>query len=201
MKLLKILWVCWLVGCYGCSHHQERHGKEKADSINQAQVNEAAQMGTTTSFDETDAAFVVEAVHSSMEQIGISNLIEQRASEELIKTFGKDISADFTQVQKALTHFAQIEHIAVPTTLSKESNQLLNELSNKSGITFDDAFAKIETEILQKNYQRFDQAKNAVQHAALKKIIENTLPIIKDRLSYVKALDEQLNKHELKGLP
>jgi len=194
-QLLKIIWMLLLVSLNGCGNYQEEHSKERADSLNQSRVEEAEQMGTTTSFDEQDASFVVDAVNLSMVQEGIGNLAEQRASEEVIKTFGKDILRDFSEVHVKLNRFAKTERISVPLVLGDEGNQLLKELSNKSGMLFDQAFMKAESKILQRNYQKFDRLRNTVQHVELKKIIENALPMIKDRLSYVEALDEQLSNN------
>ncbi len=105
---------------------------------------EVAEDQNDAKFDDTkvenDAEFAVKAADGGMLEVKLGELAQQKGTSPEVKNLGKMMVDDHSKANEELKALAQTKNISLPTTLSEDCQKTYNDLAEKSGRDFDDAF-------------------------------------------------------------
>ncbi len=127
-------------------------------------TKELKQQNVKESFDEKnqekDAKFLSKASEMNIAEIQMGQLAQKKGSEAHIRMLGKMMEDAHTQSQKDLIALAKSKGITVPTTTTKDAQDVYNSLDKKSGKEFDKAYAELMVSGHEKTISTFEKASN-----------------------------------------
>ena len=120
---------------------QEDDSKEVAEDQNEVKFEDSKI--------EDDTEFAVEAADASLFEIQAGQLALKNATTPEVKKLAQQMIDDHTKASEELKGLAQTKNISLPTALSEKCQKKYNDLSEKKGIDFDDAY----TDLMVKNHK------------------------------------------------
>lgn len=121
-------------------------------------VKLAHQTNLNSSIDENISKFMTEAADARMMDIEEGKLAMEKGSNDLIKNYAQQLVDDNTKLLKELRALAGQKNIVLPTTLSNEKADGLNDLREKEGHEFDDKFIKMVQRDHKRDLDEFEEA-------------------------------------------
>jgi putative membrane protein len=113
-------------------------------------VKIAHQQNLNSSIDEGISKFMTEAADARLMGIEEGKLALERATNDLVKNYAQNLINDNTKLLKDLRTLAAQKNIVLPTTISNEKADGLNDLREKEGKEFDGKFIKM----IQRDHKR-----------------------------------------------
>lgn len=113
-------------------------------------VKLAHQQNLNSSIDERISKFMTEAADARMMDIEEGKLALEKGSNDLIKNYAQQLVDDNTKLLKELRALAGQKNIVLPTTLSNDKADGLNDLREEEGEEFDKQFIKM----IQRDHKR-----------------------------------------------
>lgn len=114
---------------------------------------EVAEEQNDAKFEDTDikndTEFAVDAADAGMLEVQLSKLALERATIPAVKQFAQTMVDEHTKANAELTTLAGQKSISLPAVLSDKSQKKYNDLLEKSGKDFDDAY----TDCMVKNHK------------------------------------------------
>lgn len=111
---------------------------------NENDSKEMAKEQNEEKFDDTnierDTKFAVSAADGGMMEVELGKLAQQNGSAPEVKQFGQMMVDDHTAANNELKSLAQSKNITLPTTLSNDKQDKVNDLAKKTGHDFDVAY-------------------------------------------------------------
>lgn len=184
-----------LLGLLSCGNNMEHNdSKEKADSINEARIDNPAPPAETTpiAVGEEDAKFVVDAANGCMAEVALGQLAQQKAANALVKDFGTMMVSDHTSANDELKALAGKKNITLPGNVSDEQKSVIDDMAKKSGKDFDQAYVAHMVDDHKKDIKLFETALDKVTDADLKAYIVKTLPTLKKHLSHIESIQKNM---------
>lgn len=111
---------------------ENEDSKEVAEEQNEAKFEDSDIEG--------DTEFAVKAADAGMLEVQLGELAQQKGVSKEVKDLGKMMVDDHSKANEELKALAQTKNISLPTSLSEKCQKKYNELAEKSGKDFDDAF-------------------------------------------------------------
>lgn len=143
---------------------------------------------TFISTEETDEEeFVVEAAQGALLEVKLGELAQVNGSAQLVKDFGKTMSAEHAKGYEDLKALAIQKKITIPEGLSKKGNHKLEKLSKKTGHEFDKEYMDYMVEDHHDDVESFEEAADELKDADVKAWAAKTLPMLKQHLAMAKA--------------
>lgn len=136
----------------------------------------------------SDTEFVTKASVGNAFEIAEARLALEKATDQKLRDFAKDMIKDHTDAENKLRDAAGKDGNALKTTLDQQHQAMLDNLRTFSGKDFDkiyttdQIFAHVETVALLSDYQQ--NGKNS----DLTSWISKSLPIVKGHLAAVNAM-------------
>lgn len=115
--------------------------KEVAEEQNEAKFNDTDI--------EKDTEFAVEAADAGMLEVQLSKLALERATIPAVKKFAQTMVDEHSKANDELSALASQKNISLPVVLSDKSQRKYNDLLEKAGKDFDDAY----TDCMVKNHK------------------------------------------------
>jgi putative membrane protein len=107
---------------------------------------EVAEDQNEAKFDDTDvekdSEFAVKAAEGGMLEVELGKLAQQKGMSKEVKDFGKMLVNDHSKANEELKALAQTKNISLPATMSEKCQKTYNDLAEKNGEDFDDAFTE-----------------------------------------------------------
>lgn len=107
---------------------------------------EVAEEQNDAKFDDTkienDTEFAVKAADASMLEIQLGELAQQKGSSPEVKSLGKMMVDDHSKASEELKALAQTKNISLPSTLSEDCQKKYNDIAEKTGQDFDEAYTE-----------------------------------------------------------
>ena len=147
-----------------------------------------ASSGTTMPVDKDVADFAVKAASGGMEEVQLGQLAQQKASSQRVKDFGSMMVQDHSAANDELKRLASSKNITLPTSVSNDQQDDINDLSKKSGTDFDKAYMKMMVNDHEKDIKEFEKAGNNLKDADVKNFAMKTLPTLQKHLDSAKAI-------------
>jgi len=144
--------------------------------------------GTTTGAAMTDATFVPTAIQQGIAEIGMGQLILQKAQNTDLKNFGQHLAQDHSQANQQLAVIATRKGMTLPTHPDASHQTMINQLANLSGTDFDRRVVNDAVQDHEKDIKFYQQAINTLQDPELKAFAQQTLPMLQRHLEMARQL-------------
>jgi len=110
-----------------CQNKNQQPGNSMTDTT----------MNKDTSKISLDMNFLNEAAQGGMFEVQLGKIAEEKAHSKDVKDFGKMMVTDHSNVNDTLRNLAQQHNITLTDTLSKDNQEIINNMSKLSGRKFD----------------------------------------------------------------
>lgn len=149
--------------------------------------------GTKGQFTSKDFKFVCAAAQGGMMEVSLGQLAIQKGSDQAVKDFGQRMVTDHSKANDELKQLALKKGATLPTNGDKESEKMLNTLSNLSGPEFDKAYIKDMVKDHKKDVKDFQKESEKGDDADLKSWVTKTLPVLEDHLRMAENTELTIN--------
>jgi putative membrane protein len=168
-------------------------GTPENDSVDSAQkVNEVAQENNTPAASSEDADFAVMAANSGMTEIEASKLALNTSTNANVKKYAQMIIDEHTATAAKLNSIAASKNITVPTVLSTDSQDKINDLGKKTGKDFDKAYVDMMVSDHKDVIDAFQKENTNTADADLKAFTAETIPALQKHLDEAKTWQSKM---------
>jgi len=123
---------------------------------------------------QEDIEFATEAAEGGIKEVRVGELAQQKATTPEVQQFGQRMVQDHGKANEQLMQIAQEKGIELPKEMPAEAQQLHDELQQKSGAEFDQAYMDDMVSDHQKDVDEFKQYVETGQDPDLKSFAEQT---------------------------
>jgi putative membrane protein len=195
MKKL-ILYGC-MIGLFflpACNSDTETGAKDSLDSAQR--VNDSSSKKTDSVSGNIDQSpvdnmttdFAIRASSGAMMEVQLGKIAQEKAVKQRIKDFGAMMVQDYTQANNDLKTRAAVQRITLPANPGAEDQQMINNLSKKSGKDFDKSYMRMMLEDHKKVLAEFKNASDKCNNPSIKYFAAQTLPVLQKHLDSVAAI-------------
>jgi putative membrane protein len=164
---------------------------KETDSVENAEeANEAG--GTATTVKEDDSEFLVEAASGGLMEVQAGELASTKAQSARVKAFGAMMVRDHGKANDELKALASSKNITIPSTPGEDHQKHINELNQKSGKDFDNAYMSMMVDDHKNDVDKFENASNNAKDAAVKAFAAKTLPVLRVHLDSARAINDAI---------
>ena len=175
--LLQVTFVTGILLITSCGFNQNSDDtKDVAEEHNEAIFDDNDQ--------ENDAQFLVNAAENNLEQIQLGQLAQQKGSTTQVKELGKMMEDAHTKSQNDLTALAQRKSIIIPTSATDDTRDTYEDLNEKTGVDFDEAYADKMVNQHEDAIEIFETATTDSYDADIKNWAIATLPELRTNLNH-----------------
>ncbi|KAA5532720.1 DUF4142 domain-containing protein [Taibaiella lutea] len=168
-------------------------GTPENDSVDSAQkVNEVTQDNTAPAASTEDADFAVMATNAGMTEIEASKLALNTSSNANVKKYAQMIIDEHTAAGSKLGALATSKNISVPTVLSTDSQDKINDLGKKTGKDFDKAYIDMMVSDHKDAVDAFQKENTNTTDGDLKAFTAETIPVLQKHLDDAKAWQSKM---------
>ena len=101
-------------------------------------------LGQAAELSKSDLKYMTESAHGLVSELKLGAMAEQRAGDEGVKNFGKQMVADHGKDLQALQELAKQKQVKLPDTMNAEQSKEAAKLEKLSGKAFDREYVKYE---------------------------------------------------------
>ncbi|WP_276499563.1 DUF4142 domain-containing protein [Pontibacter litorisediminis] len=141
---------------------------------------------------ENDALFVAEAASASMLQVQLGEAAAGKAVSPEVKGLAEEMVTAHQSILNDLRDLAGQSNFVLPSTLGEAHHEVYQEVTDKSGISFDLTYLRRivdQNEMLVKRYE--DMAKNG-KAMELKQYASKQVPLLRQHQQILERLEESL---------
>jgi putative membrane protein len=128
---------------------------------------------------EPDSIFILEAASSSMLEIQLGNIAQQKATNPRVKAYGAMMVRDHTLASQELAPIAARLNVTLPDTMLRKHARHLRHLDNLSGQAFDRAYINMMVEAHKDDIDEFEDASKKAADADVRAFATRQLPILR----------------------
>jgi len=150
---------------------------------------------------QTDLEFATKAAQGGLMEVRLGELAQQQAASDEVKQFGQRMVEDHGQANEQLKQIADSKGIELPQEMPKDAQQLHDELQQKSGAEFDQAYMDEMVSDHEKDVEEFKQYVETGQDPDLTSFAEQTLPTLQHHLQLARETQEQVTAAAGQGEP
>jgi putative membrane protein len=161
--------------------HGGTHGQEHSQMQGHAQGQ-----GTLTA---SDQKFVREAAQGGMMEVQLGQLAQQNGASAEVKDFGRRMVQDHTQANTRLKTLATDKGLKLPTEMSQEQKQHMQQLSRLSGAEFDRMYMDHMVKDHKKDVSEFEKESKNGGDLAVRAFATETLPTLRQHLELAQQID------------
>jgi putative membrane protein len=159
-------------------------GTSDTDSVKQAH-----EKNVNSGIDEDVSKFLTEAADARMMDLEQGKLAMSKGTTAEIREYGQWMVKDQTRMLKDLRVLAASKKITIPSALSDQKSDGLEELKKKEGEEFDKKFLNMMTIDHRRDVNDFDKA-TKLKDADIKQFASTNLTTVKSHLERIKTLEE-----------
>jgi putative membrane protein len=154
------------------------------DSVKQAQ-----EQNQNSAIDEEISEFLTEAADARMMDIEQGKLAKTKGTTQEVRQYGERMITDQTKLLHELRVLAAAKNIVLPSTLSEEKADGLEDLQEKEGEEFDEKFIRMMTIDHKRDVREFENASD-FKDRDIQKFASSYLPLIEAHLDQIRELKE-----------
>jgi putative membrane protein len=128
---------------------------------------------------EPDSVFILEAASSSMMEIQLGTIAQQKATNPRVKAYGAMMVRDHTLATQELTPVAAKLNVSLPDSMLPKHARHLRHLDNLSGQAFDRAYINMMVEAHKDDIDEFEDASKKAADADVRAFATRQLPILR----------------------
>ena len=141
---------------------------------------------------QQDMEFAKKAAGGGMAEVKLGQLAQDKAKNDQVKQFGQRMVDDHSKANDKLKTIAQQKNIDLPQDLPEDAQQTYDELQNKSGQEFDQAYMDHMVKDHKKDIDLFQKEAQSGQDQDLKQFAEQTLPTLQEHLDLAQQTQKQV---------
>lgn len=139
-----------------------------------------------------DAKFARELAQDHMLQVGLAQMAQRQAKNKQVKEFAQKAASDFGKWEKRWTDIATKHGWQVSANLGPNHKEKIQKLEKASKNDFDQTYLDIVNEHLGSIVPYFQNEGRDAKSADIRSAVNEELPLVKNKLSTVKQLDNQV---------
>lgn len=152
-------------------------------------VKLAHQQNLNSSIDERISKFMTEAADARMMDIEEGRLALEKGSNDLVKNYAQKLVNDNTKLLNELRALADKKNIVLPTTLSNEKADGLNDLREKQGKDFDEHFIKMIQRDHKRDLDEFEDAADS-NDRDIQQFAQRNVNMFEEHLAQIDQVEE-----------
>ena len=141
---------------------------------------------------QEDMEFATKAAEGGLKEVQLGELAQQQAESAEVQQFGQRMVEDHGMANEQLMQIAQQKGIQLPQELPEDAQQLYEELQQKSGQEFDQAYMDEMVSDHEEDVETFRQYTESGQDPELISFAEQTLPVLQQHLELAQQTREQV---------
>lgn len=170
-------------------NENKRNSDDSVENANDANdLNEQADTGQED--DEND--FAVKAANGGMFEMELAKMAQQKATNKDVKDFAAMMMKDHMAASEELKAIAARKNITLPTTLGKDAQEDVDELTKLTGTEFDKKYVDAMVEDHKDDVKLFQEASITGQDPELKAFASKTLPTLQKHLERITTIDKNM---------
>ena len=123
--------------------------------------------------------FLTIAAEEQQVAIALGQLAAQRAKNEQVKEFGSKMVEEHKKVRREAEELASKHKVTMPTKLTPEDKQKVEEISKLAGHEFDRAYMNFMLQNHETTLEEYQQHINTMRYPDLREYFTSTLPMLK----------------------
>ena len=143
---------------------------------------------------QQDMEFAKKAAGGGMAEVKLGQLAQDKAKNDQVKQFGQRMVDDHSKANDKLKTIAQQKNIDLPQDLPEDAQQTYDELQNKSGQEFDQAYMDMMVEDHHKAIDLFQQEAKGGKVPELQSFAQETLPTLQEHLDLAQKTQKQVSQ-------
>jgi putative membrane protein len=141
-----------------------------------------------------DRAFVQEVLQDHLMHLRLAQRAQRQAKSDETRRLAERIDEDFEEWQERWERLADRYDVKAPSHLGRLHGQKVEKLERASGRNFDRSYAAIVAEHLASVVPYFQKEGQAVRSAAVRRLVDDELPVIREHLARARRLQEQADE-------
>ncbi|GAB3225562.1 DUF4142 domain-containing protein [Algoriphagus aestuariicola] len=138
---------------------------------------------------EKDAEFAVAAADGGMLEVQLGKLAQSNGASDAVKMLGEMMANDHSKANDELKALASQKNISLPTGLSEDSQESYNDLAEKTGEEFDEAYTEFMVKDHEKDIDEFKKQAENGYDADLKSWAAGKVPTLEQHLARAKQAE------------
>jgi putative membrane protein len=185
-----------MLAIQSCGGKSNRDAKAVADSTNTSLDSIHSKTNPTTgrTLSGPDAKFAVAAYNGGLAEVNLGRLARQKAVNQQVKDFGAMMVEDHSKANAELKTIAEHHFVTLPDSAGAAEQQLMRELSAKSGSDFDKAYVEAMVKDHEEDIKSFNAAQATLTYDDLRAFNKKTLPVLQKHLDAIKSIQSQLKQ-------
>lgn len=155
-------------------------------------IAEAQQDGTKFDSKGDTQTYLSLAVEDQQVVIALGQLAAQRAENTRVKEFGAQMVNDHKKVRREAEQLASRHTVPLPTKLTTEDKQKVEELSQLSGHAFDRAYMNFALQNHEATLEEFRHHVNTLKYPDLREYFTATLPMLESHVEQARKVKNSL---------
>lgn len=139
-----------------------------------------------------DKMFLKEAAQGNKAEVELGNLAQTKGNNQDVKTFGKRMVTDHSNLQDKLQSLAQQVNYQLPTTTSSKAQTLNQKLSNMNGDQFDKTYITNMVQDHEHDIAAFQKEINQGSNQHVKDAASSALPTLQEHLKMAKDAAQKM---------
>ncbi|HEU4469979.1 MAG TPA: DUF4142 domain-containing protein [Flavisolibacter sp.] len=127
---------------------------------------------------EPDSVFILDASSSSMMEIQLGTIAQQKAQDPRVKNYGAMMVKDHTAATAELVPIAGRLGVNIPATLLPKHAKHVSHLENMTGAAFDRAYINMMVEAHKDDIDEFEDASKKAADTELRAWAAKQLPVL-----------------------
>ncbi|CAN5254036.1 DUF4142 domain-containing protein [soil metagenome] len=181
---IKVFTIAVLISMSAC-------GPKKNDAKEQAEEQNEAKFDDTRV--ERDAEFAVAAADGGLLEVELGKLAQSNAASTQVKSFGKMMMDDHSKANAELKTLAASKGIQLPAVLSEKNQKKFNDLADKSGKDFDDAYTDFMVKDHKEDIDEFQKEAEKGRDPELKSWAAGKVAVLEHHLQMAKQAEEAVD--------
>lgn len=141
-----------------------------------------------------DRVFILEAASGGIMEVELGRMAATNAASPGVKDFGRMMVTDHSKANTELKAIAAKKNVTVPATPAEEQQNHINELKEKKGAEFDQAYVDMMVNDHKEDINKFEnEAKNG-KDADVRAFASKTLPVLQKHLQSVQTIQDGMKK-------
>jgi putative membrane protein len=135
--------------------------------------------------DPADARFMAQSVSAALTELALGKLAQVKGENKRVKNFGVLMIKDLTKANNKMALLAKNKNITIPTAPLPEDQEIIDQLSQKSGQAFDMAYVDKMIADHKKYIPLFENEARTSVDPDIKKFASKTLSTLKNHLDAI----------------
>jgi len=144
--------------------------------------------------EKKDEQFLVDAAQINLEEIKLGQLAQQNSTMPEVREMGKMMEIDHTKCLSDLKALADKKSILIPTSTTKESEEIYEKLVNLSGAEFDKKYCAMMVDGHKNAISEFEKAVVDSNDPDIRAWASETLPALRKHLDHVLNCQKNCSK-------